>query len=69
MEIAPEAVLLGHSGSTSGHPVVANITRQLRRVLPNVGIDYGGVFPSYHLREILDQEPRIDVVAAVKARR
>ena len=28
---APEAVLLGHSGSTSGHPIVAELTRELRR--------------------------------------
>src|ERR1700722_9106756 len=38
----PDAVLLGHSGSTSGHPVVAEITRAVRAALPRVRILYGG---------------------------
>src|ERR1041385_7582767 len=48
VEFAPEALLLGHSGSTSGHPVVAEITRELRKALPAAWIVYGGVFPTYH---------------------
>src|SRR5205823_12717620 len=48
VEFAPEALLLGHSGSTSGHPVVAELTRALRRALPAAWIVYGGVFPTYH---------------------
>ncbi|MEN6578843.1 MAG: magnesium-protoporphyrin IX monomethyl ester anaerobic oxidative cyclase [Phycisphaerales bacterium] len=58
----PQAVLLGHSGSTSGHPSVVRITRALREALPVVRIVYGGVFPTYHWREILTEEPQIDVV-------
>ncbi len=58
----PDAVLLGHSGSTSGHPVVAEITRAIRAALPRVRILYGGVFPTYHWREVLEEEPQIDVV-------
>lgn len=59
---APDAVLLGHSGSTSGHPVVAEITRALREVLPQVWIIYGGVFPTFHWRDILTEEPQIDII-------
>jgi anaerobic magnesium-protoporphyrin IX monomethyl ester cyclase len=59
---APDAVLFGHSGSTSGHPVIAALTRSLAQVLPEAWIVYGGVFPSYHWREVLDEEPQIDVV-------
>lgn len=59
---APDALLLGHSGSTSGHPVIAALTRALARVLPDAWIVYGGVFPSYHWREVLDEERQIDVV-------
>jgi anaerobic magnesium-protoporphyrin IX monomethyl ester cyclase len=62
MAFAPEAILSGHSGSTSGHPIVAEITRAIRAVLPNVWIVYGGVFPTYHWREILAEEHQIDVV-------
>ncbi len=60
--LAPDALLLGHSGSTSGHPVVAELTRELRRALPSAWIVYGGVFPTYHWREVLDGEPQVDVI-------
>ncbi len=62
VEYAPRAVLLGHSGSTSGHPIVAELTRLLRAALPDIWIVYGGVFPTYHWREVLMQEPQIDVI-------
>src|SRR5512138_1771596 len=58
---APEAILIGHSGSTSGHPIVAEISRAIRAILP-ARIIYGGVFPTFHWREILTEEPRIDVI-------
>ena len=59
---APEAVLLGHSGSTSAHPIVTDLTRRLRAAMPRVWIVYGGIFPTYHWREILDAEPQINVI-------
>src|SRR5262249_35333612 len=43
----PDAVLLGHSGSTSGHPSAMRIVHGVRAVLPSAWIIYGGVFPSY----------------------
>lgn len=58
----PEVVLIGHSGSTSGHPIVAEVARALRQVLPRVPLIYGGVFPTYHWREILSTEPQVDVI-------
>jgi len=60
--LAPQAILVGHSGSTSGHPIVAEITRAIRAVLGKTWIVYGGVFPTYHWREILTEEPQIDVI-------
>jgi anaerobic magnesium-protoporphyrin IX monomethyl ester cyclase len=59
---SPEAILISHSGSTSGHPIVAEITRTLRRALPKTWIIYGGVFPTYHWREILNEEPQINFI-------
>ena len=59
---APDAVLLGHSGSTSGHPIVTDVTREIRKVLPETAIVYGGVFPTYHWKDILSAEPQIDVI-------
>jgi anaerobic magnesium-protoporphyrin IX monomethyl ester cyclase len=58
----PDAVLLGHSGSTSAHPTVVAITRAIRAALPAVTIVYGGVFPTYHWRDVLAAEPQIDVI-------
>lgn len=58
----PDAVLVGHSGSTSAHPKAIAIFRALRRAMPEIHIVYGGVFPTYHWREVLDEVPEIDVV-------
>jgi anaerobic magnesium-protoporphyrin IX monomethyl ester cyclase len=53
---APDAVSLGHSGSTSGHPGASRIARAVRDALPQAWIVYGGVFPTYHWREIMEEE-------------
>lgn len=58
----PDAVLLGHSGSTSGHPSALAIIHGLRQRLPSTWIIYGGVFPTYHGVEILEAEPDIDLI-------
>lgn len=58
----PQILLVGHSGSTSAHPIVAELTRRFRAAISHLKILYGGVFPTYHYRDILAQEPQIDVV-------
>src|SRR5689334_3165250 len=58
----PDAVLLGHSGSTSGHPSARRIARAVRDALPDAWLVYGGVFPTYHWAEIMQQEPEIDFI-------
>lgn len=60
--LAPDAVLFGHSGSTSGHPVITEVATAIVRELPHVQIVYGGVYPTYHWREILDQEPHVTAI-------
>jgi anaerobic magnesium-protoporphyrin IX monomethyl ester cyclase len=59
---APDAVLFGHSGSTSGHPVIAEVARSIVEAMPHVRIVYGGVFPTYHWREILTEEPYVTAI-------
>ncbi len=59
---APDAVLFGHTGSTSGHPVIAEVSRLIRAAMPKVLIVYGGVHPTYFWREVLETEPQIDIV-------
>ncbi|HEX8552196.1 MAG TPA: magnesium-protoporphyrin IX monomethyl ester anaerobic oxidative cyclase [Abditibacteriaceae bacterium] len=61
-DFAPDAVLLGHSGSTSAHPTVAALTRSLRGAMPRLHIVYGGVFPTYHWRDVLEEETQIDAI-------
>lgn len=58
----PEVILIGHSGSTSAHPVVLEITRAIKQSDPHTKIIYGGVFPTYHWKEILEQAPQIDLI-------
>ena len=62
MAQAPQAVLFGHSGSTSAHPVVCEITRALRVRGLTATIVYGGVFPTYHWQDVIEAEPQIDVI-------
>src|SRR5215475_6133654 len=59
---APDAVLFGHSGSTSGHPVIAEVAAAVKAVMPQTAIIYGGVFPTYHWREILRDEPHVTAI-------
>ncbi len=61
-KFSPQTVLLGHSGSTSAHPSAMKITRAIRREFPAIWIVYGGVFPTYHWPQIMDQESSVDVV-------
>ncbi|MEZ4235031.1 MAG: magnesium-protoporphyrin IX monomethyl ester anaerobic oxidative cyclase [Myxococcota bacterium] len=61
-EREPDVVMFGHSGSTSAHPTVATLARRLRRRLPKARIVYGGVFPTYHWREVLAEVPEVDVI-------
>lgn len=62
MRQRPDAVLFGHSGSTSGHPVIAEIAGAIAAATPQVRIVYGGVFPTYHWREILSEEPYVTAI-------
>ena len=62
VRFAPDAVLFGHSGSTSGHPVIAEVALAIRKELPRAHIIYGGVFPTYHWREILRDEPYVSAI-------
>jgi anaerobic magnesium-protoporphyrin IX monomethyl ester cyclase len=62
VRMRPDAVLFGHSGSTSGHPVIAEVARCVAAALPQAHIIYGGVFPTYHWREILTQEHYVTAI-------
>ncbi|WP_085805067.1 magnesium-protoporphyrin IX monomethyl ester anaerobic oxidative cyclase [Roseovarius albus] len=59
---SPDAVLIGHSGSTSAHPTVVQIARRLKQALPEITIIYGGVYPTYHWKDVLEDCPEIDII-------
>ena len=59
---APDILLLGHSGSTSAHPTASQIARGAKTALPGLTVIYGGVFPTYHWRDILREQPEFDVI-------
>jgi anaerobic magnesium-protoporphyrin IX monomethyl ester cyclase len=62
MSWAPDFVLVGHSGSTSAHPVIVEIAQALKAAMPRLWIVYGGVYPTYHAAEILLSHREIDVI-------
>ncbi|MGX1103145.1 radical SAM superfamily enzyme YgiQ (UPF0313 family) [Bradyrhizobium elkanii] len=66
---APDAVLFGHSGSTSGHPVITEVAQAIVKAVPNVRIVYGGVFPTYHWRDILREERYVTAIVRGEGRR
>ena len=49
----PDCILIGHSGSTSAHPTALLIARMVKALAPATLMIYGGVFPTYHWRDIL----------------
>jgi anaerobic magnesium-protoporphyrin IX monomethyl ester cyclase len=58
----PDAVLIGHSGSTSAHPVVLELAAALKQALPAAPVIYGGVYPTYHAAEVLARSAQIDFI-------
>ncbi len=61
-ELQPDAVLFGHSGSTSAHPMITRVAETIHHLLPDVPVIYGGVYPTYHWREILKEEPWVTAI-------
>ena len=58
----PDAILIGHSGSTSAHPTVIELAWRLKQNLDDVTLIYGGVYPTYHWENVLKESSTIDVI-------
>lgn len=58
----PDVIMLGHSGSTSAQPTINSITELIKSKNENIKIIIGGVFPTYHWKEILDDNLQIDYI-------
>src|SRR5882757_211121 len=61
-ELETDVVMIGHSGSSSVHSTVVELSQLLKLVLPRSVIVYGGVHPTYHWEEILRDCAEIDVI-------
>lgn len=60
MDHNPDAILLGHSGSTSAHPIASEIAHLCKAALKDLSVIYGGVYPTYHWEDILTDQPEFD---------
>mgnify|MGYP003600067832 CR=1 FL=1 len=58
----PDLVLMGHSGSTSAQPIINELSVLIKEKVSHVKIIIGGVFPTYHWKEILEENPLIDYI-------
>jgi anaerobic magnesium-protoporphyrin IX monomethyl ester cyclase len=57
-----DVVMLGHSGSTSAQPIINEITQLIKQAQPEIHIIIGGVFPTFHWKDILQKNPQIDYI-------
>jgi anaerobic magnesium-protoporphyrin IX monomethyl ester cyclase len=62
IQYSPDAILMGHSGSTSAQPIINELALMIRKENTDVKIIVGGVFPTYHWNEILEKNPAIDFI-------
>jgi anaerobic magnesium-protoporphyrin IX monomethyl ester cyclase len=60
--LRPEMVMTGHAGSTPAHPVCLETLRLAREAVPGVRTVYGGVYPTYHAADVLNEASWIDFV-------
>ncbi|MGK6316988.1 B12-binding domain-containing radical SAM protein [Neorhizobium sp. DT-125] len=58
----PDIVMTGHSGSTPAHPAAMATLEAARRACPTAITVYGGVYPTYHAKDILKENPAVEIV-------
>ena len=57
-----EYVLLGHSGSTASHKVAVRTIQEIKSAFPKMSVIYGGVYPSYADKSIMQGCSEIDFI-------
>lgn len=62
LQSGADTVMIGHSGSSSVHATVLQLCLLLKQALPALRTIYGGVHPTYHWDEILEECAAIDVI-------
>ncbi len=67
IEYLPDAVLMGHSGSSSVQPVISKIANLIKLELPKMKIIIGGVYPTFHWENILNKNTNVDIIVCGEA--
>lgn len=58
----PDVVMTGHAGSTPAHSACIEALCAARRAWPSAVTVYGGVYPTYHARDILAEVDAVDII-------
>ncbi len=58
----PGVIMFGHSGSTSAQPIIDETASAIKNILPGIPVILGGVYPTYHYQEILEQNNCYDYI-------
>ena len=61
-EAEPDLVGFGHSGSTTAQPIINELVKRIKDQEPGIVTIVGGVFPTFHWREVLGDNPAIDYI-------
>jgi len=61
-EFSPQIVMTSHAGSTPAHPTCVKMLTAIKQACPDVISIYGGVYPTFHAQQILEQEKAVDVI-------
>ena len=61
-EFSADIVMTGHAGSTPAHPTCVRMLSAIKASFPDIITVYGGVYPTFNAREILEGEAGIDVI-------
>lgn len=59
---APDVIMTGHAGSTPAHPICVDMLRAIKLGVPTTFTVDGGVYPTYHARQILERECAVDLI-------
>ncbi len=61
-EFNPFAIGVSHTGSTASHPTVVEAIKRIKRNNPQTKIVYGGVYPTFAYRSIIEEVDEIDFI-------
>ncbi len=68
-QVNPDLVLMGHSGSTSAQPMINVLSKEIKKIKKDLTVIIGGVFPTYHWKEILEDNRSIDFIVCGEGER